>query len=673
MPGGEPAGGEVPAEFAGWSLAWAEEFDGQAGSPADPGTWRPETGGHGWGNAELQYYTRETANAALDGAGSLAITVARPDPRLAAARYDGCQYTSARLVTKGLRSFRYGLIQARIKLPPGRGIWPACWMLGTDIDASGWPGCGEIDVMENFGTSPAMVHGTVHGPGYYGGDGITAALDAGGPLSAAFHAYSVCWEPGRIRWYADQTLYHTVTPATVRRPPLGLRPRLLPAHQRCRRRPPVRASRPVDHLPPVHADRLHPRIHGIGPAGVPAAAVRLAREAGDRAARPGRRCCDRTVVSAAHKAAGYAAAHEATIAGAAAGLAVFAGCEAVTAGAGTVGCAALSGAAAGAATYEVNSAQHGGFSWSGLGSATATGAVAGLAGGMLGEALGTAAGALGDGALGDAAEAVAGSCSRIGGQSFSPATKVLLASGVAVPISQLHIGNKVLATNTKTGKTQAEAVTAVLVHHDTNLYDLTVKDGSSRTAVIHTTANHLFWVPRIRGHGGRWVKAAALKLGTHLRTPSGSDNATVLSGRVPRQSTGWMWDLTVPGDNDHDFYVLATGPFRTTAPAVLVHNVTVIPCSSYTAARRAAFRDNNVPTSQANNYSVDVTSGDSFTPNMRGPHGELPQSIYTQDLNGNPVEIQDHAWGHVFNDTGEVMGPHLKGPDPDNVHYFYPK
>src|SRR5690242_18518890 len=111
--------GQVPAEFAAWTLAWAEEFNGPAGSRADPGTWRPETGGHGWGNAELQYYTSEPANAALDGSGSLAITVARPDPRSAATRYDGCQYTSARLTTKNLKSFRYGLIQAGIKLPAG--------------------------------------------------------------------------------------------------------------------------------------------------------------------------------------------------------------------------------------------------------------------------------------------------------------------------------------------------------------------------------------------------------------------------------------------------------------------------------------------------------------------------------------------------------------------------
>jgi hypothetical protein len=95
-----------------------------------------------------------------------------------------------------------------------------------------------------------------------------------------------------------------------------------------------------------------------------------------------------------------------------------------------------------------------------------------------------------------------------------------------------------------------------------------------------------------------------------------------------------MWDLSVPGNNDHDFKVLATGPFRMTDPAVLVHNINEVSCPSFNAARRAAFRDNNVPTSQANNYSVGESSGGPFTPNMRGPYGELPQSIYTQDLDG---------------------------------------
>lgn len=206
---------QIPPEFTDWGLAWADDFNGPAGSPPDPGSWRAEIGGHGWGNAELQYYTGDTANAALDGAGNLAITVARPD-RGSAGRYDGCQYTSARLITKDLRCFRYGLILARIKAPAGRGLWPAFWMLGDDIDRAGWPACGEIDVMENFGTDPDVVQGTVHGPGYSGAGGISASLATGAPLAAGFHVYAVCWEPGRIRWYADRTLYHTVTPARLR-------------------------------------------------------------------------------------------------------------------------------------------------------------------------------------------------------------------------------------------------------------------------------------------------------------------------------------------------------------------------------------------------------------------------------------------------------------------------
>jgi len=206
----------VPDEFAAYSLAWSEEFDGAAGSPASPRTWRPEVGGHGWGNQELQCYTDGTGNAALDGAGNLAIVVRRPDPQLAGRQYGGCEYTSARLISKNLMSFRYGLVRARIKLPRGRGIWPGFWLLGENIDEVGWPQCGEIDVMENFGTDPAVVHGTVHGPGYSGGRGITAALDVGSPLADDFHVYSVSWEPGRIRWYADEKLYHTVTRADLR-------------------------------------------------------------------------------------------------------------------------------------------------------------------------------------------------------------------------------------------------------------------------------------------------------------------------------------------------------------------------------------------------------------------------------------------------------------------------
>ena len=201
----------VLSEPPAWSLAWSDEFDGARGSPADPAVWRPEVGGHGWGNEELQYYTGGTGNAALDGAGNLAIVVRQPDPDLRG-RVGGCEYTSARLITKDRVAFAYGLVQARVRLPWGRGIWPAFWMLGQDIDQVGWPRCGEIDVMENFGTEPSAVHGTVHGPGYAGRSGVTGAYDAGVDLARDFHEYAVHWEPRRIRWLLDGHPYHQVTP-----------------------------------------------------------------------------------------------------------------------------------------------------------------------------------------------------------------------------------------------------------------------------------------------------------------------------------------------------------------------------------------------------------------------------------------------------------------------------
>jgi Pretoxin HINT domain len=152
-----------------------------------------------------------------------------------------------------------------------------------------------------------------------------------------------------------------------------------------------------------------------------------------------------------------------------------------------------------------------------------------------------------------------------GGASFTAGTKVLLASGVAIPISQLKPGDKVLATNTKTGRNQAETVTAVLLHHDTDRYDLTVRT-SRGSAVIQTTSSHLFRDVTQR----RWVKAAALNNGDTLRTASGT-TATAAGGHVPATASGWMWDLTVPGNGDHDFYI------DTTVATILVHNCPVGP------------------------------------------------------------------------------------------------
>jgi beta-glucanase (GH16 family) len=202
-------------EFAAFSLYWSDEFDGPAGSPADRRIWQPETGGHGWGNAELQYYTGSTANAALDGAGNLAIVVRQADPGTSAREYGGCGYTSARLISKDRMTVRYGLVEARIQVPRALGMWSACWMLGQDIDGAGWPRCGEIDVMEHFGTGPAVIQGTAHGPGFSGDQGITGSHEVGPSLDGEFHTYAVSWEPDRIRWYIDGALYHTVTPADL--------------------------------------------------------------------------------------------------------------------------------------------------------------------------------------------------------------------------------------------------------------------------------------------------------------------------------------------------------------------------------------------------------------------------------------------------------------------------
>ena len=136
---------------------------------------------------------------------------------------------------------------------------------------------------------------------------------------------------------------------------------------------------------------------------------------------------------------------------------------------------------------------------------------------------------------------------------------MLLASGAAIPINQLKAGDKVLATNVKTGKTRAETVKAVIVEHDTDLYDLTVRVGG-KTAVIQTTAHHRFWDQTTR----RWTYADQLAAGDLLRTP-GHAQISVISGNVPAEAIGWMWDLTIA--HDHDFYINVAA-----TTAVLVHN-----------------------------------------------------------------------------------------------------
>jgi beta-glucanase (GH16 family) len=197
-----------------WSLVWSDEFNGPNGSGVDTAKWVPETGGSGWGNNELEYYTNRLQNADIEN-GSLAIkalneTYTGPDNVTR-------NYTSARLKTQTKFSLSYGRIEARLQVTYGQGMWPAFWMLGTNIDQVGWPTCGEMDIMENIGREPSIVHGTIHGPGYSGGNGLEASysLSNGRHFADDFHTFAIEWEPNVVRFYVDGLLYKTRTPADL--------------------------------------------------------------------------------------------------------------------------------------------------------------------------------------------------------------------------------------------------------------------------------------------------------------------------------------------------------------------------------------------------------------------------------------------------------------------------
>lgn len=198
-------------------LVWADEFNGAAGQPPDPARWTLETGGHGWGNNEQQYYTTRTSNASTNGAGSLVITARRENPGNYQCHYGFCQYTSARMITAGKFTQAYGRFESRMRIPRGQGIWPAFWMLGDNIGQVGWPTSGEIDIMENIGREPSTVHGTLHGPGYSGGGAVGAAysLPGGQAFADAFHTFAVEWSPNSISWFVDGIRYQTRTPADL--------------------------------------------------------------------------------------------------------------------------------------------------------------------------------------------------------------------------------------------------------------------------------------------------------------------------------------------------------------------------------------------------------------------------------------------------------------------------
>ena len=200
-----------------WQLVWNDEFSQPDGSSPDSTKWGYDigNGSSGWGNKEREYYTSRTNNARIQN-GQLVIEARNES-------YNGYNYTSARLLTKGKWSWAYGRIEANIKLPRGQGIWPAFWMLGTNIDSVGWPTCGETDIMENIGktSDQGTAHGTIHGPqsggDYNGGAGVggTYTLPGGAALADNFHLFAVEWTTNQIKWFVDTNLYFTATPASL--------------------------------------------------------------------------------------------------------------------------------------------------------------------------------------------------------------------------------------------------------------------------------------------------------------------------------------------------------------------------------------------------------------------------------------------------------------------------
>jgi beta-glucanase (GH16 family) len=205
------------ASTSGWILVWSDEFNGTAGARIDSTKWRYETadgckeGICGWGNNEKEYYTDASENIALNGHGQLMI-VARRAPAGLTCHYGPCQYTSAKVTTRGKLLAAPGRVEARIRLPAGQGLWPAFWMLGHNSPATAWPECGEIDVMENKGSQPTRTSSAVHGPGYSGDTPFahTHRLTRG-TLSDDFHTFAVEWDSLHVRFFVDDTAHYGIT------------------------------------------------------------------------------------------------------------------------------------------------------------------------------------------------------------------------------------------------------------------------------------------------------------------------------------------------------------------------------------------------------------------------------------------------------------------------------
>jgi beta-glucanase (GH16 family) len=190
------------------SLVWSDEFDGAEGESPDSTRWSFDVGTD-WGNDQLEYDTDRTENVSLDGQGHLRITAREED-------YLGSDYTSGRINTRYRYARTRGRFEARIKLPIGRGLWPAFWLLGTDFGTVGWPECGEIDIMEYRGQYPTVASGALHGPGYSGGGAVGGQyVLPTGQFNDDFHVFAIDWDSSSITWSVDDIEYMTLRPSDL--------------------------------------------------------------------------------------------------------------------------------------------------------------------------------------------------------------------------------------------------------------------------------------------------------------------------------------------------------------------------------------------------------------------------------------------------------------------------
>lgn len=193
--------------YPGYTLKWADEFDG---NKLNTTSWNYESGGGGWGNNELQNYTGSLKNSFVTSGGYLVIEARKE-------AIGTNQYSSARLTTQGKKEFTYGRIDIRAKLPKGQGVWPALWMLGSNINTTPWPASGEIDLMELLGHQPNKTYGTLHW-GNVGGQSTQSGgsyILPSGDFYEKFHVFSFLWTSDKMEWYVDDVKFYTVNKSQV--------------------------------------------------------------------------------------------------------------------------------------------------------------------------------------------------------------------------------------------------------------------------------------------------------------------------------------------------------------------------------------------------------------------------------------------------------------------------